>query len=273
MSTISTHGILYPSRTPEGYALTRLPAPEALADYVLRYWVVRWDLGERTFVQEVLPHPTSNLAIEQRGAAVHGPSARRFVARLSGAGRVLGVKFRPGGLSAFTRTKMTELFAKAAPIAGLFGAAGDSLSGRVLEEGDDPTACGLVGAFLAELDPKRDPRAIAASELVERIQADRALTRAEQVARCAGVSLRTLQRLFEKYVGIGPKWIIRRTRVHDAAERAARGESVDWAELSLELGYHDQAHLIHDFKDQIGETPAAYAEACRRGPRPIRTAI
>jgi hypothetical protein len=37
---------------------------------------------------------------------------------------------------------------------------------------------------------------------------------------------------------------------------------VAWAALALELGYHDQAHLIRDFKAQVGFTPAAYAERC-----------
>jgi len=37
---------------------------------------------------------------------------------------------------------------------------------------------------------------------------------------------------------------------------------VDWAGAAQELGYHDQAHLIRDFRAQIGSTPAAYARRC-----------
>lgn len=33
-------------------------------------------------------------------------------------------------------------------------------------------------------------------------------------------------------------------------------------DVALELGYHDQAHLIRDFREQIGDTPAAYARRC-----------
>ena len=63
-------------------------------------------------------------------------------------------------------------------------------------------------------------------------------------------------------VGVGPKWIIRRSRVQEAAERVASGAPVAWAALAQELGYHDQAHLIHDFKAQVGFTPAVYAKRC-----------
>jgi AraC-like DNA-binding protein len=65
-----------------------------------------------------------------------------------------------------------------------------------------------------------------------------------------------------RHVGVGPKWIVRRSRVQDAAERVARGERIDWAATAQELGYHDQAHLIRDFRAQVGFTPAAYARRC-----------
>jgi hypothetical protein len=40
--------------------------------------------------------------------------------------------------------------------------------------------------------------------------------------------------------GVGPKWIVRRSRVPEAAERVARGEPVGWVGVAQELGYHDQ---------------------------------
>jgi AraC-like DNA-binding protein len=93
-------------------------------------------------------------------------------------------------------------------------------------------------------------------------QNDRSIAQVEDLARAAALSVRTVHRLFERYVGVGPKWIIRRSRVQEAAERVAANARVDWAELAQELGYHDQAHLIRDFKAQVGFTPAVYAARC-----------
>ena len=36
--------------------------------------------------------------------------------------------------------------------------------------------------------------------------------------------------------------------------------SVDWASLSQECGFYDQAHFINDFKHFSGFTPAKYTE-------------
>ena len=72
------------------------------------------------------------------------------------------------------------------------------------------------------------------------------------------MSRRTLQRLFSEYIGVGPKWVIRRFRLHEAAGRIDAGGAVDWARLALELGYSDQTHFIKDFKAIVGQTPTAY---------------
>jgi len=88
---------------------------------------------------------------------------------------------------------------------------------------------------------------------------------AEDLASLAGLSVCSLHRLFARYVGVGPKWVVRRSRVQEAADRVAREEHVDWVRTALELGYHDQAHFIRDFRAQVGFTPAAYARRCALG--------
>ncbi len=72
-------------------------------------------------------------------------------------------------------------------------------------------------------------------------------------------SKRTLQRLFNRYVGVSAKWVIQRYRLHEAIEEIGRGHRVDWVRLAIELGYFDQAHFIKDFKRFAGRTPHEYA--------------
>ena len=69
-------------------------------------------------------------------------------------------------------------------------------------------------------------------------------------------------RQFTRYVGVSPKWVIQRYRLHEALERLERGAEVDRVELALTLGYFDQAHFVRDFKRFVGVSPGDYA---RRG--------
>jgi AraC-like DNA-binding protein len=95
---------------------------------------------------------------------------------------------------------------------------------------------------------------------VARIQAEPHLTRVDALADAAGLGVRRLQRLFAEYVGLGPKRVIRRYRLHEVGERLAAGAEIDWVGLATELGYADQAHFIRDFTAMIGESPTRYAE-------------
>ena len=90
--------------------------------------------------------------------------------------------------------------------------------------------------------------------------ADGAIARADQLAAATGTGLRRLQRLFAEHVGVGPKWVIRRYRLHEATARAANGD-LDLVRLAAELGYSDQAHLTRDFTALVGQPPARYARS------------
>ena len=113
-------------------------------------------------------------------------------------------------------------------------------------------------AYLLALGPQPDPVVAQVRALVAQAEEDRALTRAEQLAERAATSLRSLQRLFTDYVGIGPKWVVARFRILDAAAAAHGGEPVDWAALAAELGFTDQAHLTRAFTAVVGTPPATY---------------
>lgn len=89
------------------------------------------------------------------------------------------------------------------------------------------------------------------------------------------MSTRTLQRLFRRHVGVGPKWVLGRYRLHAAAEQLAAGERHDWTTLALDLGYFDHAHFIRDFSAVAGRSPAEYEAQCaalaaRREPAPAQ---
>jgi AraC-like DNA-binding protein len=70
--------------------------------------------------------------------------------------------------------------------------------------------------------------------------------------------VRSLQQLFSEYVGVSPKWVIRRFRLHEAADSLAGGDEPDLAALAQRLGYFDQAHFTSDFRKLVGQTPADY---------------
>ncbi|MQA83041.1 MAG: helix-turn-helix domain-containing protein [Streptosporangiales bacterium] len=145
----------------------------------------------------------------------------------------------------------------------IFGPAADSLARAVLEAPTDERRIDLVQGFLRQRLPStRDPGYDLLIRVVATMLDDRTITRVDQVADRYRMSPRTLQRLFHRYVGVGPKWMIRRYRLHDGAELLASGTVTDPAAMAVELGWFDQTHFTRDFTALIGVAPVEYATAC-----------
>ncbi|MER7581983.1 helix-turn-helix domain-containing protein [Kitasatospora sp. NPDC097691] len=251
-------GVLHRARAAELISVDRLTPHPEVARFVEFYWLVRWDLhGLPPYEQKVLAHPNVHLVFEAPRARVYGVDRSLFVRRLENTGHVLGVKFRPGAFRPFAGRPVSELADRSVPAAEYFGADADRFNARIL---DSPDAA-LADAFLLPRLPAPDPVAGEVAAMVDRITGAPDLRRVDDLAEEFGVGVRRLQRLFAEYVGASPKWVLRRARLHEAAERAGTGGELDLAALAAELGYADQAHLTRDFTAAVGESPARYAAA------------
>jgi len=246
-----------------------------LRPYVEHYWLIDWDLSE-PYATHVVPHPCVNLVFQRYAdrpgfGEVTGAGRELFAQKLTGRGRVCGVQFRPGGFRPFTPERPATAWTdRRLPLAAVFGAgeaAGavaepPDAAAAVLEPEDEDARVAALDAFLIprlRAEPHTLAQAGLAMALADRIRTDRTIRRVADFAASEGLSVRALQRLFAGYVGVSPKWVLLRYRVHEALERAASDAEVDWAALAAELGYSDQAHLIREVTATVGVPPTAYA--------------
>jgi AraC-like DNA-binding protein len=232
------------------------PSP-ALAPLVTRYWMATWDLrGHPPYRQLIVPLPNVHLSFRDGDEPLVRGVSRGYVVRtLSGAGRVFGVPFRAGCFRPFLDRPLSTITDRSLPASAVFGAAVPRLVGDDL--GD---LVARVEEFLLSRRPEPDPSTVEAAAIVDGIAASPAMTRVEAVAAEAGMTVRRLQRLFAEYVGVPPKWVIRRFRLREVTDQLDAGGAVDWARLAIELGYADQAHLTRDFTAMFGEPPTRYAQ-------------
>lgn len=278
-STAGDGGLLQPAEALRHITLTRPRAHPDLDAWVERYWTVRWSLPAGTsYLSSVLTHPAVHLSVESGAgprhgftmpaALVHGVVTRRFDVRLTGEGRVFGVKFRPGGFGAFTGRDVATLTDRVLPLEDVLPDS-DGLQAAVLAEHDDGARVRLMDEHLLGRRPGPDARYERLLTIVAGMLADRELTRVGQLSERFGIQPRSLQRLFRRYVGVGPKWVLQRFRLHDAQGMIDAGEAGDLADLAVRLGWFDQAHFIRDFRDAVGVPPGEYAgrSATTRGGR------
>ncbi len=177
---------------------------------------------------------------------------------MEGWGRVFGVKFRPGGLRPFLNDSVSTLTDRVVPAQEIFGPSILELASSVRGMESAEEVVEATGAFFAKRLPHPNPSSILSAELVDTILNDTSILTVEELASRRGIGVRSLQRLFKDCVGVSPKWVIRRYRLHELVERFHSGYPFDGAQLALDLGYADQAHLINDFRTLVGYTPSEY---------------
>lgn len=255
-----TRGIVRPDRLGRFFDLERLAPPAPVDRFVDRFWLVSWSLpAGRHHEQRVVTHPAVNLVFEDGSATVSGVLSETFVRELAGEGRAMGVMFRPGGFHPFLDRPLSTVTDRVLPMGEVFGPEGVELAAS-LDLDDAPAAVTRVGAFLAARAPSEPTTGEEVSAIVELIQADRSVSSVAGLAERLGVHPRRLQRLFSEYVGVSPRWVIRRARLHAAAEEAKGPQPRSWGELAAALGYADQAHLTRNFTQAMGDPPARYAD-------------
>jgi AraC-like DNA-binding protein len=237
-----------------------------LDQYVEHYWVVEWDLrGQAPELAETLPHPSVHMVFEQSGGSrIRGAARAKFSRLLEGKGGVFAVKFTPGGFYPFVGVPVARFSDTTALLHDVFGVEGDSLDRAVLAESADLRRIDVVEDFLRARRPGPDEKVMLVTEIVYAVAKDRGILKVEDLVDRYGLNKRTLQRLFTKYVGASPKWVIQRYRLHEAAEQLAAGASISQAAIAMNLGYSDQAHFVRDFKAIVGVSPAAYARVARQ---------
>ena len=260
-------GILVPRFKAGSFCHERVAPSAALAALVEHYWFVGWDMqGHPPQQQETLPHPNVHLVIENDSDGVYGVHTARYTKQLAGQGFAFGIKFRPGGFRPFLGSAVAEIADRRVGLAQLFGTDGAALTRQVracaASADTAPAAMAAAAeAFLLARLPPCDADAGRAAALVAAIAGDAALLTVDALAEQAGLNKRALQRLFQQYVGVGPKWVIRRYRMHEAVAQLQAGAAPELAQLALGLGYYDQAHFIKEFTALVGKPPGEYRRA------------
>lgn len=233
-----------------------------LSEFVELLWVFEGALP-RHASERVLPTGTLELVINLReetdrsfDSVVAGPHSRFFMLDTSRPASVIGVHFKPSGAFPFFTLPMDELRNQHVPLEALWGKRATDLRERLLATATDAAKLMLLERALLDLLHRPDRRHAAVGHALTTFY--RGPRRIADVVDEIGMSQRRFIRLFSDEVGLTPKSFCRVRRFQRTLALLQHAQTVDWAGTALAAGYCDQSHMIHDFQDLAGVTPASY---------------
>ncbi|AVR94933.1 AraC family transcriptional regulator [Pseudoduganella armeniaca] len=234
------------------------PCP-ALRPYVACLWAAKTDGAAP---HRVLPDNCVDILWQDTGAgafAVGMMSAPIWVPA-TGPVRIVAVRFRPGAASLFLGAPLRVLTDTRAELADLWGRADAMRLQDALWQPALTTAARLrlVEQALLARRVEAAPAPTLGQRAVAIIEASHGAVRLEALADALHVSRQHLALQFGQQVGLTPKLFARICRFRRASEALRHGGAIELAQLALDCGYFDQSHLIRDFHDFAGTTPATW---------------
>jgi AraC-like DNA-binding protein len=234
------------------------PAP-TIASFVELFWHDD-RYRELTHRERVLPAGAFTLVfeLESRVGVVTGLRSKciEFDTRL--VGTVVGVLFRAGGARAFFPGSAEAFYDRSVPLDVLWGDGANETCERLRADSDPSARFATLDQALtcrlqahASLHPAVE-RGLREFRLVPHVH------RVLEVVEQAGLSRRRFSQLFREQVGTTPKLYCRLRRFAWVVQQLSTGHDVDWADVAQAAGYSDQAHLVHDFQEFSGLSPAVF---------------
>jgi AraC-like DNA-binding protein len=206
-------------------------------------------------------------------AVSHLDAQRRYPVHIVQQGHIalIGVRFRPGGLAAFLPMPMSEIEGLTLDLPGIFGSTGLELEQRLFEAAGDRSlqATLLDGFFLRQVTVR--PAHAVVAHMIATIDRHHGQMTVRDLSRTSGYSVRMVDRLFQRVVGLSPKFYSRVVRLRHTLHALVQHPAVPWADLAACSGYYDQPHFTKEFATLTGLRPEEYrpwVERHRRTPAP-----
>lgn len=183
--------------------------------------------------------------------------AEHMLIQPTGAIDLVGIRLRPGGAGALVNDALDRKGDITAGLHDLDHSLPQCLAERLAAM---PTREGryrlLIDALRRGARPERvNPRVLSAGR---RLQSANGRLSIEGLCHEMGIGMRTLERLFQRHVGLGPKKLSRIYRLQSVVRAVTAGHRAPWHRLALRAGYFDQSHFVRDFQAVAGVTPGEF---------------
>ncbi len=171
---------------------------------------------------------------------------------------LIGVRFKPGGISAFSSIPVNELKNQVIDLVDMFDQQAVELEGRLFDAlSHSKKQIALVEQFLLQRLSLTQETELA-FQVAQRIKSARNKISIRELSQESGYSSRHLNRIYQHTLGVSPKFHTRVTRFHQVLAHLIAQPDLKPLDFVERGEYYDQSHLAKDFLQFTGQTMRQY---------------
>jgi len=247
------------------------PSPQ-LAELIECYWTLQAGGGDKHIHDRLIPGGRVELMFNfatplqwlvnqdfsggnyMSNAFIMGQRSKVFYAKSIGDEKMIGVRFKPGGLSAFTNVPAHELLNNVIPAENILGNRVHEWVTLLEEQENWVTKIALLDKLLRQAIMKIPADHTIMQYAVTTIKNGE--TSIQTICNETGWYYKKLERLFLRSAGYTPKQYAKITRFNKALRLMHGPESL--TRVCYECNYFDQSHFIKDFHELAGTSPKQF---------------
>jgi AraC-like DNA-binding protein len=171
---------------------------------------------------------------------------------------VIGVVLNASSLYNLLGLNMASLINKRLDLVNLLGEKAKELLLMVKMSTDAEAKIKIMEDFLSCFLEKAKSRLSIIDDTIDFIDQKNGMVSMEEVLSKFKFSRRYLEKKFLEKVGISPKLYARIRRFSYLSNKVAHIKEINWQDIVFENGYHDQSHLVKDYRTFNQMKPSEY---------------
>lgn len=246
--------------------------PESLLKIIRFYWVIEDDDTE-VARQKIVPDGFPEIIFhygdpyrinitdswEQQGNFLFaGQITRHFALENTGRSGMIGIKLQPSAPTRLFDMNMSSITNRVISGHSCFSKEiSEILLKNINSDLSYTEKVNVLNSILPDLLSEASEEDLMVEKAIDIILNSNGTTSVQELCEKLGVNERKLERLFEKKIGLSPKFfsrVIRFSYIFKLVEQ----KPTAWSELAYISGFYDQSHFIKNFQEFTGEDPTAY---------------
>lgn len=167
---------------------------------------------------------------------------------------IIGIRFLPFGLSILFGVPEKEISEKPIEANMVIGGKMKEIEEKVFDEPDISGKLKIIETWLLEHFSGIYKQKISLPRKLDSFNDSQGLYKITDIFKTEA-DYKKVQRTFKEYIGISPKLYARMLRFEKIHNELRGIKFIDWMEIVTKYNFHDQSHLIKEFKFFTGITP------------------